>query len=117
MNAMLLLLLASAPPQDPQTFSVGTAAAARGQTAYGQIAVAAGVDSGLRIPVAVIHGSKPGKVAAFVAGSHGTEYASIVALQRLIPRIDATRLAGTVIIVPLINIASIEQMTPHLNPV
>lgn len=115
MNAMVFLLLASA--QNPQTFSVGTANAARGQTAYGQIVVAPAADSGLRIPVAVIHGSRPGKVAAFVAGSHGTEYASIVAMQRLIPRIDATRLAGTVVIVPLINIASIEQMTPHLNPV
>src|SRR5213079_2249728 len=56
-------------------------------------------------------------VVACVAGSHGTEYASIVAMQRLIPRIPAARLSGTVIVVPLINIGSIEQMTPHLNPV
>src|SRR5947207_12342830 len=116
MNAILFLTLLSV--QDPNaTFTVGTATAARGQTAYGQIVVPAGVDSGLKIPVAVIHGAKPGKVVAFVAGSHGTEYASIVAMQRLIPRIPAARLSGTVIVVPLINIGSIEQMTPHLNPV
>jgi predicted deacylase len=113
-----ILLLVSVVVQDPKpTFTVGTATAARGQTAYGEITVAATSDSGLKIPVAVIHGARPGKVVAFVAGSHGTEYASIVAMQRLIPRIDAKRLAGTVIIVPLINIASIEQMTPHLNPI
>jgi predicted deacylase len=115
MNAILFLFLASA--QDPQTFTVGTATAARGQTAYGEIMVPAGSDSGLRIPVVVIHGARPGKVVAFVAGSHGTEYASIVAMQRFIPRIPARNLAGTVIVVPIINIASIEQMTPHLNPV
>ncbi len=110
----LFLLFAAALQQD---FTVGTAAAPPGQTAHGHIAVAARNDSGLKIPVAVIHGTRPGKVVAFVAGSHGTEYASIVALQRLIPRIDARRLTGTVIIVPLINLASIEQMTVHTNPV
>jgi hypothetical protein len=114
MNAILLLFLAAAPPQD---VTVGTATATPGKTSYGQIVVPAGSDSALNIPVAVIRGLKPGKTVAFVAGSHGTEYASIVAMQRLIPRIDATRLTGTVIIVPLINVASIEQMTPHLNPI
>jgi predicted deacylase len=96
---------------------VGTATATPGTTAFGVIVVPAAADSGLRIPVAVVHGARPGPVVAFVAGSHGTEYASIVALQRLIPRIDPATLAGTVIVAPLLNIASIEQMTPHLNPV
>src|SRR5439155_9554590 len=64
MNAILFLTIFAA--QDPNaTFTVGTATAARGQTAYGQIVVPAGVDSGLKIPVAVINGAKPGKVAAF----------------------------------------------------
>ena len=99
------------------TFTVGTATAARGAAATGIIAVPAGRDSALRIPVAVIHGARPGPVVAFVAGSHGTEYASIVALQRLIPRVDARTLAGTVIVAPLLNSASFEQMTPHLNPI
>jgi predicted deacylase len=113
MSGALLFLLASLQ----QDFTVGTATASRGQTAYGHIAVAARGDSGLRIPVAVIHGARPGKVVAFVAGSHGTEYASIVALQRLIPRIDPRQLSGTVVVVPLMNIASIEQMTVHTNPI
>ena len=108
---------AAAQPAAAPTFTVGTATAARGATAYGALLVPAGVDSALRIPVAVIHGARPGKVVAFVAGSHGTEYASIVAMQRLIARVDPARLTGTVIVVPLINVASIETMTPHLNPV
>ncbi|HET7457458.1 MAG TPA: succinylglutamate desuccinylase/aspartoacylase family protein [Gemmatimonadaceae bacterium] len=99
------------------TFTVGTATATRGTSATGEIVVPAGADSGLRIPVAVFHGARPGPVVAFVAGSHGTEYASIVAMQRLLPRLDARRLAGTVIVAPLINVASTQQMTPHLNPV
>src|SRR6185503_9984270 len=99
------------------SFTVGTASAAPGITAYGTIDVAAGSDSALSIPVAVIRGVKPGPVVAFVSGAHGTEYSSIVAMQRLIPRIDATKLSGTVIVVPLLNVASFLQMTPHVNPI
>lgn len=65
--------------------------------------------------MAVVHGARPGPVVAFVAGSHGTEYASIIALQRLIPRLDARVLTGTVIIALLLNPASFEQMT-HRSP-
>lgn len=67
--------------QDRGTFKVGTASAARGQKATGTIEVPAASDPALSIPVAVIHGARPGPVLALVAGSHGTEYASIIALE------------------------------------
>jgi predicted deacylase len=114
---LLIAVAANAQQQQSSAFTVGSASAQRGTTATGVIAVPAGSDSALDIPVAVIHGARPGPTVAFVAGSHGTEYSSIIAMQRLIPRIDATKLAGTVIVVPIINIASWTSMTPHLNPV
>ena len=46
------------------TFTVGTAAAARGQKATGTIEVPAGSDAALSIPVAILHGAKPGPVLA-----------------------------------------------------
>ncbi len=104
-------------PGDRPTFTVGTAAAARGQKATGVIAVPAGSDAGTNIPVAVIHGRTPGPVLALVAGAHGTEYASIIALEKLIDALDPATLTGTVIIVPLVNLASFEQKVAHLNPV
>lgn len=103
--------------QQSTPFAVGTASAAPGTTAYGVLAIPAGSDSALSMPVAVIRGVRPGPTVAFVAGSHGTEYTSIIALQRLIPRIDAKTLGGTVIVAPLLNVASFLRMTPHLNPV
>jgi len=103
--------------QQTTPFTVGSASAAPGTTAYGAISIPAGSDSALQIAVAVIRGAKPGPVVAFVAGSHGTEYTSIIAMQKLISRIDATRLGGTVIVLPLLNVASFETMTPHINPV
>lgn len=113
--AVSLSLQAAA--QDRPTFTVGTAKAARGQKVTGTIDVPAGVDAALSIPVAVVHGAKPGPVLAAVAGSHGTEYASIIALEQLIADLDPAAISGTVIVVPLINLPSFEQKVPHLNPV
>ncbi len=102
---------------DRPVFSVGTAKASRGQTATGVLEVPAGSDAALSIPVAVVHGAKPGPVLALVAGAHGTEYASIIALERLITTVDATELSGTLVIVPLLNVPSFTKVVPHLNPV
>jgi hypothetical protein len=103
--------------QERATFTVGTATAARGQRAAGVIAVPAGSDAATNIPVAVFHGAKPGPTLALVSGAHGTEYASIIALEKLIGLLNPAELAGTVIIVPLVNIPSFEQKVPHVNPV
>jgi uncharacterized protein len=111
-------MAASAQTPDPlPSFAVGSATAERGKLAYGEIAVPAGSDAATSLPVAVIHGARPGPVVAFIAGSHGTEYASIVALSRLIERIDPTKLSGTAIVMPLLNVPSWEQMTVHVNPI
>lgn len=112
-----LLFAGLASAQVPNTFTVGTATAARGQKATGTIEVPAGSDAALSIPVAVFHGAKPGPVLALVAGAHGTEYTSIIALEKLIGSLNPAEISGTVIIVPLINIPSFEQKVPHLNPV
>jgi predicted deacylase len=100
---VLLVLGTGARAQQSSSFTVGSATASPGTTAYGAIAIAAGGDSALSIPVAVIRGVRAGPVVAFVSGSHGTEYTSIIAMQKLIGRIDAKRLGGTVIVAPLIN--------------
>jgi predicted deacylase len=98
-------------------FTVGTATAAPGQKAYGTIEVPAGVDAALSIPVFVAHGAKAGPVLALVSGAHGTEYASIIALEKVIERIDPAALSGTLIVVPLLNINSFEKKVPHVNPI
>src|SRR6266851_130523 len=93
------------------------ASAARGQRALGALNVPAGSDPATEIAVAVINGAKPGPALAIVSGLHGTEYASIIAVERLIDAVDPAQLAGTLILVPLANVGSFEQMVPHVNPV
>ena len=115
--SLALVLVNSSVAQNLKTFTVGTATATRGQKVTGTIEVPAGTDAALSIPVAVIHGAKAGPVLALVAGAHGTEYASIIALEKLIALLNPAEISGTVIIVPLINIPSFEQKVPHLNPI
>src|ERR1700757_3525612 len=99
------------------SFSVGTATAAPGQKSTGYLEVPAGVDAATNIPVIVINGEKRGPVLALVSGAHGTEYTSIIAIEKLINLLDPSQIAGTVVLVPLVNIQSFEQKVPHLNPI
>jgi predicted deacylase len=107
----------NSPLAQPAAITVGSAVAVAGQKVTGFLKVPAGVDAGMDLPVVIVQGSRPGPVVALVAGLHGTEYASIIALEKLIDRIDPAQLSGTAIILPLVNIASFEQKVPHINPV
>jgi predicted deacylase len=96
--------------------TVGTATAGAGQRVNGVIQVARGVDAAADVPVIVINGARPGPMMALVAGAHGTEYASIVALQKLARSVEPAALSGSVVIAPLLNVAAFKQVVPHLNP-
>ena len=103
--SLLLVLSAASAASAPaaETLRVGEVAAAQGQQASGYIVVPDGVDPGTRIPVSVFNGAKPGPVLALIAGTHGSEYTSIVALQRVRARLDPARLTGAVILVHMAN--------------
>jgi len=105
--AGLLVLVAAAssgaPAAAPGPLRVGEIVAQPGQQASGYLVVPDGVDPGTRIPVSVFNGAKPGPVLALIAGTHGSEYTSIVALQRVRARLDPARLSGSVILVHMAN--------------
>jgi predicted deacylase len=113
----LAIMMSTFGVMSAEQVTVGTAAAAPGQRATGVIAVPAGVDAAMDIPVIVINGANPGPKLALLAGAHGTEYASIIALEKLAETIDPAALSGTLIVVPLLNVASFLEKVPHLNPV
>jgi uncharacterized protein len=100
-----------------KSFTVGSASASPGEKATGYLEVPAGSDAATNIPVVVINGAKPGPVLALVTGAHGTEYVSIIAVEKLVGELDPARISGTVILIPLVNIASFEQKVPHVNPI
>lgn len=95
-TAFVFSLFAS-PPRGPLT--IGTIRALPGEKVSGWLEVPDGPDPGTRIPITVVHGANPGPVLALVAGTHGYEYTSIVALQRLLPKLDPARMSGSTILV------------------
>jgi len=116
-SAFVLVLTATVNAGQRNALAVGSATAAPGQKSTGAIEVPAGSDAGISIPVVVINGAKAGPVLALVSGLHGTEYASIIALEQIIGRLDPKEISGAVIILPLVNINSFNQKVPHVNPV
>ena len=111
----VLLAVAQQPP--PVALTVGTATARPGQAASGFIDVPAGVDSATRIPISIVRGSQPGPTLALIAGTHGSEVAPIVALQRVRAALDPAALRGTVLIVHVANMPSFLGRTVYYSPV
>jgi predicted deacylase len=113
-----LLALAGASVATAQTpFTVGGITAASGTAASGTLRVAPRTgDTGTEIPISIINGVKPGPVLALVAGTHGMEYAPIVALQRLRTAIDPKSLRGTIVLVHVANLPSFLARTIYYSP-
>ena len=94
--------------------SVGGVSAAPGEKSTGFIDVG---DERYNIPVAVINGTLPGKTLGLFGGTHGTEFASIEAVTRLIRALDPAVMRGTVLAVPVLNRAQFEKRTQYTSPV
>lgn len=88
-----------------------------GEKASGFIEIAARNDSGTRIPITVIRGTQPGPTLALIAGTHGSEVAPIVALQRLRAELNPAELRGTLVLVHVANMPSFLGRTIYYSPV
>jgi predicted deacylase len=115
MIALITGLLVAA--QQPTAVTIGTAVARPGQAVSGFIEVPAGVDSATRIPITIVRGAQPGPTLALIAGTHGSEVAPIVALQRVRATLDPAGLRGTVLIVHVANVPSFLGRTIYYSPV
>jgi predicted deacylase len=113
----VLVVIVMTRRADAQAFTVGTVTAQPGTTASGDLVIApASGDSGSRVPISVIHGTKAGPVLALIAGVHGQEYTPVLALQRLRSAIDPSTLTGTVIMVHVANMPSFTARTIYYSP-
>jgi predicted deacylase len=113
---VLSAALASAAPAERAPLRVGDVEARPGERSSGYVTVPDGTDPGTRIPVTVVHGTRPGPVLALVAGTHGYEYPPILALQRLRARLDPAALSGSVILVHFANPATFYGRRIYTSP-
>ncbi len=110
------LAAGGAAAQQP-ALTVGGITAAAGTRASGFLAVPAGRDSGTRIPITVLRGLAPGPTLALIGGTHGSEVAPILALQRVRALVDPRQLRGTLLIVHVANLPSFLGRTIYYSPV
>ena len=68
-------------------------------------------------PVISVTGAKPGPVLFVNAGVHGGEYPAIETVIRLGKTLDPAAIAGTVILMPVLNLPAFRTRTPFVCPV
>ncbi|MEX2157024.1 MAG: M14 family metallopeptidase [Gemmatimonadales bacterium] len=115
MLALITGLLVAA--QQPAPLTIGSVTARPGQAVSGFIEVPAAADAATRIPITIVRGAQPGPTLAVIAGTHGSEVAPIVALQRVRAALDPAALRGTVLIVHVANLPSFLGRTVYYSPV
>lgn len=71
-------------------------------------------DTGISMPVCVIHGLKPGPVLWISAAIHGDEINGVEVIRRLIAQIPPRSLAGTVVAVPIVNVYGFINQSRYL---
>lgn len=103
--------------KDVISVQVGSIAAAPGEKSSGFIDVPALSDKSSQIPVTIINGANQGPTLALIGGTHGYEYAPMMALQQLSNTLDPVELSGTIIIVHIANMPAFLGRNIYYNPV
>jgi predicted deacylase len=96
-----------------EAFQVGGVVAEAGSKASGFLEVP---DTGVRMPVTVVHGAQNGPRALFTGGVHGGEYPGIEASIRLARELDPRVVRGTVVVVHPVNVPAFHARLQYLVP-
>ena len=97
--------------------TLGTASAEPGTIDTGRLPVGETRDgTEIGLPVAVVNGAKRGQTLYVQAASDGDELNGVGVIQRVVPRLDPTELAGTVLLVGIVNYHAF-QVAEHRNPI
>ncbi|MEW5916861.1 MAG: M14 family metallopeptidase [Gemmatimonadota bacterium] len=99
-----------------QAVTIGSVTAQSGEKISGFLDIPAGVDSATRVPISILRGRQQGPTLTLVAGTHGSEVAPIIALQRVREAVDPAALRGTLILVHIANLPSYVHRTIYRNP-
>ena len=88
-----------------------------GHTVAGHVSWPDPLLAALRWPYIAKRGERPGHAVAIVAAVHGGEYPSVLGAQRLGRLLDATRLAGALLILPIVNLPAFWERSAFVTPV
>jgi len=97
------------------TIAIGSLQAAPGTRVTGVVSVDVGTAT-LEVPVAIVHGSRPGPRVAVTAGIHGAEYVSIAALREVVAGLDPSAVTGSLLAVLTASPAAFAARAIYVNP-
>lgn len=90
-------------------FSVGNVTAQPGTRVQGSIPIGNNMYGQERqMPIIVVHGANEGPVLWINGGTHGDEPEGALSIFRLLDQIDPTNLSGTLVAVPVMNVAAFQ---------
>ena len=99
------------------TVTLGSARASPGEIDTGRLSIGERRDGGVaRLPVAVVNGADAGRTLYVQAVSDGDELNGLGVLNRLVPRLDPAEIAGTILLVGIVNYYGFQQ-AEHRNPI
>lgn len=95
--------------------SIGSLRAHPGTRVTGLVPVDVGTVT-LEVPVAIVHGSRPGPRVTVTAGIHGAEYVSIAALREVVLGLDPSAVTGSLVAVLTASPAAFAARSIYVNP-
>jgi len=99
------------------SITIGKVEIGRGEKAKGFVKVGEAPAHDVVMPYIVINGKEPGPTLCVIGGIHPLEYASIVGVQRVAQEVEPEHLAGTLLIVPVVNTNGFEARAAFNNPI
>jgi predicted deacylase len=94
-----------------KSFEIGDVKVEPGKKGNGWIRMAKTYYGELKVPVMIANGCEDGKTLFLCSGVHGTEYAGIDAILRLMESLDVSKLKGRVLAIPFLNVPAFESIT------
>ena len=95
--------------------AIGSLSADPGKRVTGLVPVDVGTAI-VEVPVAIVHGSRPGPRVSVTAGIHGAEYVSIAALRDVVLGLDPATITGSLVAVLTANPAAFAARSIYVNP-
>ena len=87
-----------------------------GTTSHHSLTVGQTPSGNFELPLTAIKGANPGPTVTIISGVHGCEYIGPVTCMKLQHEVDPRELSGTILIVPVVNLRSLELRTPFVSP-
>ncbi len=105
---------APAPPPDGTFELLGKRVAPGSRVRLSWRSGATFIGDPMHVPITVIHGAKPGPVLCLTGAIHGDELNGVEVIRRVLGAVDPGELVGTVVGVPIVNMAGFSRGSRYL---